>query len=57
MPCTTSLSPQTAGERPEPALGEFREGVVMTRYFWQVVLENAGGMLTEVEELAAPRQE
>jgi carbamoyl-phosphate synthase large subunit len=46
-----------AGERPEAALGEFREGVVMTRYFWQVVLENAGGMLTEVEELAAPRQE
>jgi carbamoyl-phosphate synthase large subunit len=46
-----------AGERPEPTLGEFREGVVMTRYFWQVVLEDAGGMLSEVEELAAPRQE
>ena len=28
-----------AGERPEPALGEFREGLVMTRYFWQVVLD------------------
>jgi len=46
-----------AGERPEPTLGEFREGVVMTRYFWQVVLEDAGGALTEVEELAVPRQE
>jgi carbamoyl-phosphate synthase large subunit len=45
-----------AGERPEPALGEFREGVVMTRYFWQVVLED-GGTLSEVEELAVPRQE
>jgi len=46
-----------AGERPEPTLGEFREGVVMTRYFWQVVLEDRGGALTEVEELAVPRQE
>jgi len=46
-----------AGERPEPTLGEFREGVVMTRYFWQVVLEDGGGTLTEVEELAVPRQE
>ncbi len=26
------------GERPEPRLGEFREGVVMTRFFWQVCL-------------------
>ena len=46
-----------AGERPEPALGEFREGVVMTRYFWQVLLEDSGGTLTEVEELAVPGQE
>ena len=45
------------GERPEPALGEFREGVVMTRYFWQVLLEDRGGTLTEVEELAVPSQE
>jgi carbamoyl-phosphate synthase large subunit len=45
-----------AGERPEPTLGEFREGVVMTRYFWQVVLEDGDGRLTEVEELAVPRQ-
>ncbi len=27
------------GERPEPRLGEFREGVVMTRFFSQVILE------------------
>jgi carbamoyl-phosphate synthase large subunit len=46
-----------AGERPEPALGAFREGVVMTRYFWQVVLEDGGGTLTEVEELAVRAQE
>jgi carbamoyl-phosphate synthase large subunit len=46
-----------AGERPEPALGAFREGIVMTRYFWQVVLEDGGGTLTEVEELAVRAQE
>lgn len=28
-----------AGERPEPRLGEFEEGVVMTRFFSQVVLK------------------
>jgi carbamoyl-phosphate synthase large subunit len=27
------------GERPEPRLGDFREGVVMTRFFSQVILE------------------
>ena len=27
------------GERPEPRLGAFREGVFMTRFFWQVCLE------------------
>jgi len=41
-----------AGERPEATLGEFREGMVMTRYFSQVLLEDAGGTLTEVEEPA-----
>jgi len=46
-----------AGERPEPRLGEFREGVVMTRYFWQVVLEDTGGTLADVEELAVPGHE
>jgi carbamoyl-phosphate synthase large subunit len=27
-----------SGERPEPRLGDFREGVLMTRFFWQVCL-------------------
>ncbi len=27
------------GERPEPRVGEFREGVFMTRFFWQACLE------------------
>jgi carbamoyl-phosphate synthase large subunit len=40
------------GERPEPRLGEFREGVVMTRYFDQVVLRDAGGTLEPLEEPA-----
>jgi carbamoyl-phosphate synthase large subunit len=40
-----------AGERPEPALGEFREGVVMTRYFGQLVLQAAGEMLEPLDEL------
>jgi carbamoyl-phosphate synthase large subunit len=31
------------GERPEPRLGDFEEGVVMTRYFSQVILERSGG--------------
>jgi carbamoyl-phosphate synthase large subunit len=30
------------GERPEPRLGDFREGVVMTRFFSQVVLHDVG---------------
>ena len=31
------------GERPEPRLGQFREGVLMTRFFSHVSLEPAGG--------------
>jgi carbamoyl-phosphate synthase large subunit len=31
-----------AGERPEPCLGEFREGVVMTRFFSEVILHDDG---------------
>jgi hypothetical protein len=31
------------GERPEPRLGDFREGVAMTRYFSEVCLEPDGG--------------
>jgi carbamoyl-phosphate synthase large subunit len=38
-----------AGERPEPALGDFRDGVLMTRYFSQIVLEDDCGTLTEVQ--------
>jgi carbamoyl-phosphate synthase large subunit len=41
-----------AGERPEPTLGEFRDGIVMTRYFSQVILEDHGGRLTEVDTQA-----
>jgi carbamoyl-phosphate synthase large subunit len=44
-----------AGERPEPHVGEFREGLLMTRYFWHLVLEEDGGTLKRVEkELAVP---
>ena len=34
------------GERPEPRLGDFREGVLMTRFFWQVCLSQGvdGGL-------------
>jgi carbamoyl-phosphate synthase large subunit len=40
------------GEQPEPRLGEFRAGVVMTRFFSQVILEDAGGTLEPVGEQA-----
>jgi carbamoyl-phosphate synthase large subunit len=33
------------GERPEPRLGEFEEGVLMTRFFSQVILRNVNGTL------------
>jgi carbamoyl-phosphate synthase large subunit len=42
------------GEPLEPRLGEFREGVVMTRYFSQVILEEAGGALEPVQAEAVP---
>jgi carbamoyl-phosphate synthase large subunit len=41
-----------SGERPEPTLGEFRDGMLMTRYFSQVILEDDCGTL-EVREGAA----
>ena len=41
-----------AGERPEPRLGEFREGVVMSRYFDQVMLPDSGGALEPLDEPA-----
>jgi hypothetical protein len=37
-----------AGERPEPRLGTYRTGVVMTRFFSQTVLERVGGTLQPV---------
>ena len=36
------------GERPEPRFGEFREGVVMTRFFSQLILEDSDGTLAPV---------
>jgi carbamoyl-phosphate synthase large subunit len=38
-----------SGERPEPRLGEFREGVLMTRFFSEVILQDAGGTLEPLE--------
>ena len=38
------------GERPEPRLGDFREGVVMTRFFSQMILERNGSSLVPVRE-------
>jgi carbamoyl-phosphate synthase large subunit len=37
------------GERPEPRVGEFREGVVMTRFFADVCLTDVGGQLEPLE--------
>ncbi len=44
------------GERPEPRLGEFREGVVMTRFFSQLTLvaEADGTLVPFSEELPEP---
>jgi carbamoyl-phosphate synthase large subunit len=44
------------GERPEPCLGEFREGVVMTRFFSEVLLADAGGQLAPLGEMSLPEQ-
>jgi carbamoyl-phosphate synthase large subunit len=33
------------GERPEPRLGEFERGVIMTRYFSQLILDDTDGCL------------
>lgn len=38
------------GERPEPRLGEFTEGVVMTRYFSEVILVEDRGVLEPLDE-------
>jgi carbamoyl-phosphate synthase large subunit len=44
------------GEQPEPRLGEFREGVVMTRFFSQVILEEQDGSLQPVQAEAVPEE-
>jgi carbamoyl-phosphate synthase large subunit len=44
------------GEQPSPRLGEFREGVVMTRFFSHIVLEDAGDGLELVEEPGLEKQ-
>jgi carbamoyl-phosphate synthase large subunit len=40
------------GERPEPRLGDFREGVIMTRFFSQLILEDRDGRLEPVDPQA-----
>jgi carbamoyl-phosphate synthase large subunit len=42
------------GETLEPRLGDFREGVVMTRFFSQVILEEIDGALEPVQPEAVP---
>jgi carbamoyl-phosphate synthase large subunit len=43
------------GERPEPRVGEFREGVIMTRFFSTVSLtEEPGGSLEPLDEAVSP---
>jgi carbamoyl-phosphate synthase large subunit len=44
------------GERPEPRLGDFREGVVMTRFFSDLCLveDGNGGLVPFAEELPEP---
>ena len=44
------------GERPAARLGEFREGVLMTRFFSQVILEEADGKLRVVAPEAVPEE-
>jgi carbamoyl-phosphate synthase large subunit len=44
------------GERPEPCLGEFREGVVMTRFFSHLVLADDGGTLVPFHDVAEPTE-
>jgi len=45
-----------AGEHPEPRLGEFEEGLLMTRFFSQVVLRDAGGTLEPLEAPLVPEE-
>ena len=43
-----------SGETLEPRLGDFREGVVMTRFFSQVILEEVDGALEPAQPEAVP---
>ena len=42
------------GERPEPRLGDFQEGVVMTRFFSQLILQERDGSLVPVQAETVP---
>jgi carbamoyl-phosphate synthase large subunit len=44
------------GETLEPRLGDFRTGVLMTRFFSQVILEGVDGTLEPVQPEAVPEQ-
>ena len=44
------------GEQLEPRLGDFRAGVVMTRFFSQVILEDADGTLEPAQAEAVPEE-
>jgi carbamoyl-phosphate synthase large subunit len=43
-----------AGEQLEPRLGDFRAGVVMTRFFSELILEDRDGVLQPVQVEAVP---
>ena len=45
--------PPPHGEKPEPRFGDFRHGVVMTRFFSQVILEDRDGTLEPVDAAQA----
>jgi carbamoyl-phosphate synthase large subunit len=38
------------GERPEPRLGAFEDGIVMTRFFSQIILREVGGGLVRIDD-------
>ena len=44
------------GERPEPRVGEFRDGIVMTRFFSDLCLieDETGALVPFAEELPEP---
>ena len=45
-----------AGEQLEPRLGDFRAGVVMTRFFSEVILEERNGTLHQTQAEAVPEE-